>query len=376
MADLSATLAKLSLPPEEIAGRTKLSLARVAALMRGEPATATELRALMNGLRLPARTFSRAGFVTDTAASTVRFRNTRTKAEYDPTNERIAGFVDAALKLLPQRQSPPEWLEGLWEFPHSSADHADQLAQRFRVMLYPEQEDEPAIGLPQRLNALGGVLVNQLVNSKFEGASLVAAGYIFIFVAPRFPARMLFTLGHELGHVLAHHASEQPHYDLAGDVGRFKNRDEAFADNFSATFLLPARAVGIVLSAIRQNYVVRSDAVGDVEILTLSRFFGVSFEVAARRCERLGLLPPGGASSLSEYVKKEFGSAERRASQAKLPERQSISLDRISPVLIDAASREISSGEVSPSWVAERLGVSVDQLQKARAGLIGRSIAH
>lgn len=377
MADVSRALAKLGLSVDEISGRTNLARARVTALLEGASVTPQELRALMSGLRLPARAFSTAGFVAERPGPVVRFRNTRANAEFDPTNERVAAFVDAALKLLPVRDGPPDWLRALWQQPHVSRDDAERLAELIRGLIYHDGLDDPAIGLPQRLNALEGFIVSQLPHSRYEGASVVVSGYIFIFVSPRFSGRMLFTIGHELGHVVANHANGVPHYDKAGDIGRFKNPDEAFADNFASAFLLPGHGLGLALAAVRNVLGISSDAVGDLEILMISRFFGVSFDVAARRFEQLKLLPSGGAFSLSEYMRKNFGNAERRAEEARLPPRQAIALDRISPRLLRAASEKIQRQEVSSSWVADRLGLSIDQLQQEHLKLSERpEIAH
>ncbi len=278
---------------------------------------------------------------------------------------------------MPARAAAPAWIEQFWALDLKFYEDAEAAASSFREILYPGQEEEPAIGLPQRLNSLDGIVISQLRNSRYEGCSLVTGGYVFIFVSPRFPGRMLFTLAHELGHVLANHVNQVAHYDLSGDIGRLKNPEEAFADNFSSAFLLPMSAVGRSLSAIREMLRIKSDAVGDVEIILLSRFFGVSFDVAARRCERLKLLPPGGAYSLSQYVKENFKSPELRAEAAGLPPRQAVSLDLISPLLFSEASKKIYEGEISPTWVADQFGISIDQLQRLHSRSDGHSgIAH
>jgi Zn-dependent peptidase ImmA (M78 family) len=371
MASVAETLSKLGLPPEEIASRTRLSLDRVLALLHGSDVAVSELRALTTGLKLPARAFSTAGLSARGEGGSIRYRNTRSKSEFDPTSERVANFVQAALKILPARDSAPAWIEQFWALNLKYYEDAERASLLFREILYPEQEEEPAIGLPQRLNSLDGIIVSQLNNSRYEGCSLVAGGYVFIFVSPRFPGRMLFTLAHELGHVLAGHVNQIAHYDLSGDIGRLKNPEEAFADNFASAFLLPMSAIGRSLSSIRDMLRIKSDAVGDIEIILLSRFFGVSFDVTARRCERLKLLPSGGAYSLSQYVRENFKSPELRAEAAKLPPRQAVFLDLISPLLLAEASRKIDEGQISPTWVADQFGISIDQLQRLHSNLDG-----
>jgi hypothetical protein len=76
-------------------------------------------------------------------------------------------------------------------------------------------------------------------------------------------------------------------------------------------------------------------------------------------------------------VKENFKSPELRAEAAGLPPRQAVSLDLISPLLFSEASKKIYEGEISPTWVAEQFGISIDQLQKLHSRSDGHSgIAH
>ncbi len=214
---------------------------------------------------------------------------------------------------------------------------------------------------------LDGLIVSQLKNSKYEGASVAAGGYLFVFVSPRFPARMLFTLGHELGHVVAHHSLQSAHLDLASNIGSFRNRAEGFADAFSSAFLLPSQSVGGALHEIRRIIGATSDEVGDVEILILARLHGVSFAVAARRCEDLDLLPVGGAASLTEYLRRHYKSPEKRADALNLPPREVVHFDAVSPVLMKYVHASIARGTTSPSWIADRLSTSIESIYDSHA---------
>jgi len=370
MANVASTLRALSLQPTEIASRTRLAPERVQEILDGAQVTASELRALARGLKLSMRAFTSTGSPAASQKFGARFRAPGVSdAEREPTLDRLAGFVDAALKVLPAREGLPEWLDRFGLQRPESYPEAERLAAELRAFIYPGEVDSPAIDLPQRLRALDGLIVSQLKNSKYEGASVVAGGYLFVFVSPRFPARMLFTLGHELGHVVAHHSLQGAHLDLATNIGSFRNRSEGFADAFSSAFLLPSRAVGGTLQAVRQLIGATSDEVGDVEILILARMHGVSFDVAARRCEDLDLLPAGGAASLAEYLRQHHKNPEKRAEALNLPPRPTVHFDAVSPVLMTYVQESVASGVTSPTWIADRLCTSIESIYKTHASM-------
>lgn len=368
MANVAATLRALVLQSSEIASRTRLAPERVQAILDGAPVTAAELRALSRGLKLSMRAFTSAGSPSGSQELSARFRAPGVPAsEREPTIDRLAGFVDAALKVLPARGRLPDWLESFGLRGAESYAEAERLAAELRDLIYPGQVDSPAIDLPQRLLSLEGLIVSQLKNSKYEGASLAAGGYLFVFVSPRFPARMLFTLGHELGHVVAHHSLQSAHLDLASNIGSFKNRAEGFADAFSSAFLLPSQAVGGTLREVRRAIRATSDEIGDVEILILARIHGVSFDVAARRCEDLDLIPPGGAASLAEYLRKNYQSPEKRADALNLPARNTVHFDAVSPILMRYVHESVARGLTSPSWIADRLSTSIESIYETHS---------
>lgn len=376
MAEISKILASLNLAPSLIASKSGLTLERVHQLLQQASVSSAELRALATGLKLPLRTLT-ATSNSKTPIGAVRFRSTQPIDRFDPTKQYLDSFIEAAFAILPNRDAPPHWAVSLWDKPHRSLDDAFSSAASLRNIMCREQKAEPATRLPQILNLIDGVILSQLPQSKFEGASLILNNYIFIFVSPRFSGRMLFTLAHELGHIVAHHTLDAWHCDMAGDIGRFRRSEEGYADAFASAFLLPPEGVGQLLSAVRKHFNIGADEVGDVEILYLSRFFGVSFEVAARRCEFLGLLPPGGAFSIAERLREDFKSAEQRANQLNIPPLKKINIDRISPALIKAAAAYIYEGTISLTWLAERLHISVEQFQQEHARLRGlEGVAH
>jgi len=280
------------------------------------------------------------------------------------TLERVATFVEAALELLPARSELPDWLRA-FEVGQTSYVEADRLSKQFRAFTFEHPEDEPAFELPIVLGKLEGVIVSRLLFSRYEGVSLIAGNYCFIFVSPRFQGRMLFTLGHELGHVITHHKrGAEAVFERPGQIGTFGERSlqESFVDAFSSCLLLPDMGVGKSLQTFRHHYAVQSNNVTDLEVLLLSRFYGVSFDVAARRCEDLKLLPRGAGAAISQQLRKRFGSPEKRAEQLGLPPRQPVRLPPVSAHIAAAVSASIRRGDVSIGWVTDRLGLSIGEV--------------
>lgn len=371
-------LRSLALSAEEIAGASRLPAERVRALLDGAPASLGELRALSHGLKVPLRAFAAGRLTTGQQTELgLLFRSTAPAERLDQstTVEYVAGFVEAALQVLPPRKHPQEWLQGL-EPAEQTYTEAHRLAHRFRALFMPLRLEDAALDLPQMLAGDAGVIVGSLRKSRYEGASVVIGGYCFIFVSPRFLARMLFTVAHELAHLVAHHKEGKGVvFDSASRIGAWRQRtlEERFADAFASVLLLPDRGVALALRAIRQSLNVTSANIGDIQILYLARFFGVSFEVAARRCEQLELLPQGGALSLSEALRRDYGNPERRAEKLGLPPRPRVVIPTASDNLLQPLVRKIAVGEVSTGWAAERFGLSIEDLYEANARLTRES---
>ena len=348
---------------QELADRTGLSRDRVRSILQGDDAALDEIRIISSKLRIPFSKF-RASEKERKGDIDVLFRRVGNLDHYlDPTREYVTEFVFASLNVLPPRDHLPEWLNGLVP---ESEDYqtAELLAEEVRRRISPDNLHEPIPNLAVILGSRANVVVGRLSQSRFEGASLVAGNYPFIFVSPRFPGRMLFTIAHELGHLVAHHPSgEPPIFERASEIGGWRQRRrEAFVDAFASIFLMPSRGVGMALANVRRVFQISGEALGDLEILILARFFGVSFEVAARRCEALDLLPEGGARSLNEMLKEKYGSAEKRAQEAKLPPRVTVPIPALSPILGHAVSSAIENEQISIGWAAEKFQVPINAL--------------
>ena len=369
MSKMSELLGSIDIDPAEIAHRSGLPLDRVVEIVNGSEASVAELRSIATALRIPLGSFA-AGVQSSHRRDDIRllFRQTgRSAKELDPTREYVSSFVISALEILPSRDSVPAWMADLIPS-EETFEEADDLAHAVRKRLYPDNMIEPISDLAGILGSQGEIIVSKLYQSRFEGVSLIAGNTPFIFISPRFPGRMLFTLAHELGHILAHHRHQnEAIFEKASDIGGSKQRKrEAFVDAFASLLLMPAQGVGRMLHRVRSQLGIDSANIGDIEILLLARFFGVSFDVAARRCEVLELLPPGGAISLTAEIKNKFGSPEKRAESAGLPPRVDILIPKLSSNLMQHILQELGEGRISIGWVSDRFGVSISEIFAAR----------
>jgi hypothetical protein len=163
-------------------------------MLSGSSADMTELRALSTGLRVPLHLFAAKSARSERSEIlSPLFRSVREASlSFDITVEKIAVFVEAALELLPIRDELPEWLH-LFEVKSQTYIEADRISKIFRGFS-DLTEDEPVNALPTILGRLDGVVICRLNYSKYEGVSLIAGNYCFIFVSPRFQGRMLFTV--------------------------------------------------------------------------------------------------------------------------------------------------------------------------------------
>ena len=365
MPRVADALRGLKLSANEIAQRSRLPLDRVQMMLGGSSADMAELRALSTGLRVPLHLFAaKSASPGRSEILNPLFRDVREASlSFDITVEKIAVFVEAALELLPIRTELPEWLH-LFEVKTQTYVEADSISKIFRGFS-DLTEDEPVNALPTILGRLDGVVICRLNYSKYEGVSLIAGNYCFIFVSPRFQGRMLFTVAHELGHIIAHHkARETAVFETASKIGSFGrfSKEEAFVDAFASCLLLPDVGIGRSISTFREHYNIKSSVVSDFEILLVASFYGVSFQVAARRCEDLSLLPRGLSHKLYENIRHNFGTPEKRAQALGVPPRQKIEFPTVSLTLASAISKALNSGESSIGWISDRLGLTLGEI--------------
>jgi Zn-dependent peptidase ImmA (M78 family) len=356
---------------EKLSADSGIPLERLHRFLEAEEPSLNELRRLAAALKIKL-----SDFVVDNEARSraqFLFRQTLSKKKVAESGfiEDYSRKIAYSLELVSEKWADDN-LIGHFKVVSATYAEAERNAEVFREIFLEGDLVGPLFHLPsiaiEKLRVLLFVIPEQTV----DGASAVVNGYPFIFVSPRFTPRMLFTLAHEIGHLIAHHDKSQEFavldmLDQTGNIKRSSRKPESFADTFASCLLLPRAGVGIALKKIRELVNSKSDAIGDIEILYLSRIFGVSFQVAAVRCEDLTLLPRGGAISIYEKLLKEHGSPEKRAEEISLPPRPKIEFPTVPRHLLDAAIGKIRSGELSVGRASAALNLSISDIMARHA---------
>jgi hypothetical protein len=226
----------------------------------------------------------------------------------------------------------------------------------------------------ESMQGLPSLLARQLSIFFFPGnfadvdaASLVHGGVGCIFLSKGCRCNLL-ACARELGNLIAA-ASRSP--DLAyanlqprGVQSLAGGPKEHFSENFASCLLIPPSSLADALITVRR--VIRSGAaeLGDVEIFHIARLFGVNFKTASRRCERLGLLPLGGASSFLAFLTERFGSVEAREASLALPEAIEAEIPDPARCLLAWSSAKLASGDVSMEELALLSGVDLRTMQE------------
>lgn len=365
-------MADSGLSPDDLSGRSGIARSRLDELMAGAEPTVVELRDLAAALRIS---------ISDFLASTeperevsLLFRQTiapsRKRASRKPVDN-LSTKVAHAFELLPDEETGPSWPSELRPLGHAYKD-AERLASAFRDRFFDGNDVAPIPELPRIAVGRMGILLYLVDSGEFEGASALLKARPFVFLSRRtFTPRMLFTLAHEIGHLLAHDDSQDfAVLDIPSDVEQLRARgrpEEAFVNAFASCLLLPPAGVGVALRKIREVLGSKKDGVGDVELLYLARVFAVSFQVAAKRCEDLGLIPRGGAASLDEHMRRRRSNPEKYAEELGLPARPDIEFPALPPTLLADAVEGIRSGRVSIGRASSILNLSIADIFRVHA---------
>ena len=337
---------------------------RLRAVAAGANASLAEMRRIAKALSVPL-----SAIVGSNVAEPIKvlFRQTigQRAAVASSSIEVISNQIRGGLALASRLPRNLRWLDAFRGVP-ATLEHAEDLAQRFRSSCAGLDDSDPFPHLAQIVEQLG-VIVLMCQDATVEGVSAVVDGYAIVLIGPRtFRPRMLFTLAHEMGHIVAHHdhpdgyamLDDEQDFDQLIDVPQ--RVEERFADAFASAVLLPRHGVLRSLRVIRDQ-LKASGPLGDIEILSLARFFSVSFEVAARRCEQLDLLPARGARALYQRLVDDFGNPERRGDELGLPKRAEIDIGT-SPALLRAAAAAVRQGAMSIGRAAELVNVPISVL--------------
>lgn len=368
--NLSAHLTSRKLTIDKAAEKAGIAPERFAQIATGADANLAEMRVIAKALRLPLES------LLDTEpAEPVKalFRHTLGQREINVSSEVevVSAQVRDTLAIARGMHRNTGWLD-LFRGMEPKFEAAEEFAQLFRKAFAGLDDKEPFPQLPQVAHELG-VFVVFSRDSSIEGVSAIAEGYALMILGARaFKPRLLFTMAHEFGHLVAHHddrASGYAHFDRQEDFdgipGIPRAREEKFADAFGSALVLPRHGVLLAIKTIREQLGAKGP-LGDIEVLWLAHLFHVSFEVAARRCEGLGLIPHRGARALYQKLQDDYKNPERRAAELGIPPRPEVDVDT-SPTLIQAAVRKVRAGEVSIGRAAELLNIPISSLFVANA---------
>lgn len=347
--------------------RTGISQERIDQLSNEAEPNLEELRVLADFFRVDLRDLlpphPRHG------ALKLLFRSSRGEVD-DVTASALSRRIGYSVELLGERRSRPSWIE-MFRRDTQGYEDAEANAEEFRRLFLADDQLSPLFSLPELAPEALGTLIFIVRTRRFEGASAYVEGLPFIFLAETFGPRMLFTLAHEIGHIIAHHDPEKGSaiVDVQTETRpqASRNAPEFYAHAFASCLLMPRRGVAITLRKIREMQEQPNKELGDLELLLLARIYGVSFYAAAKRCEDLQLLPKGGAASLNESLTKKYGSAEQRAEAANLPPRPTSEFPKMPAPLLKAALDKVRSGQMSVGKASSILGLSIADLLAANA---------
>lgn len=362
-------LVNSELDTHAIAKTCNLSSARLIAIMEGAPISMHDVRCIAKGFKIPVRSLLTDQSPEKESPTNLLFRASQLKitGDADIDINQSAHFVDCALEVLPNIAHTHDWISS-FAIQEETFSEAERIADLFRSKFLPERGNDALNDLAFIMENYCGIITQPIQSAKFEGASIIKDNHPFIFVAPRFSGRMLFTLAHELGHILAHHLKNNTASVDGPDfftVSPSKNKQEAFCNAFASCLLLPNSGVATFLQSARNEMDIGADEIGDIEINLLARYYGVSFDVAALRCEQMGLLPKGGAFSIAEKVRQEHKSAEQRAKALGLPDRRIVPIPELSQIVTQYCLKELKYGNISSGWVIDNFPIDISYLYSA-----------
>ncbi|MBB6562936.1 Zn-dependent peptidase ImmA (M78 family)/transcriptional regulator with XRE-family HTH domain [Acidovorax soli] len=371
MTNIAAHLASKSLTVEKAAKKAGITPDRFQQVVGGAKATLGEMRGIAKALQIPLSSLMDGRRETAEPIKML-FRQTleqREAVEVSSHIDVLSSQVRDALSVARGRSSDLSWLD-IFKGMDATPDAASEFADLFRKTFADIDDLEPFPHLAQVLADMGVWLLFSR-DPTVEGVSAIVEGHAIVIIGPRtFKPRMLFTLAHELGHLVAHHDARKQgyaHMDKEADWSRSPRRaEEKFADAFASALLLPKHGVLSALKAVRDQLGISQQPLGAAEIAWIGHIFHVSFEVAARRFETFGLLPSSGARAFYQRLQDDFKNPEKFAASVGVPSRQDLVI-ATSPMLMESAAEKVRTGELSLGKAAELLNVPISAIVVANS---------
>jgi hypothetical protein len=179
-------------------------------------------------------------------------------------------------------------------------------------------------------------------------------GFCILVNTATTPGRQTFTLAHEFAHALFH-------YQDYGLVSRTNDPDrkERFADAFAAHFLVPGAALRARVAQSPLGAVV-----GPLDVLTLHRYFRVSYATMLVRLHSEGLLSPEQYAEYRTYSPSRLAArlgldCEDYRPSASAP---ATSLASYPPSVLERTRALIESGDLSPAGAADLLQLAQEEV--------------
>ncbi len=341
MSNIAAHLVSKNLTVEKAAEKAGMTPERFEQVVRGAKASLGEMRSIAKALRVPV-----SSLMERSPAEPIRMLFRQTIEQRDAIE--VASHVDVlssqvrdALSIAQGLPFNLSWLD-LFAGMEPTLEAAPKFAEMFRKAFAQLDDLKPLPHLSQIAGEMG-VLLLFTRDPSVEGVSAIVDGYALVVIGARtFKPRMLFTIAHEMGHLVAHHdsgARGYAHLDTEIDWSRAPKRaEEKFADAFASALLLPRHGVLSALKAIREQLGISQRPLGAIEIAWIAHFFHVSFEVAARRFESLGLLQQSGARAFYQRIEDDFKNPEKFAASIEIPPRPDLVIET-SPALVSPPRR-------------------------------------
>lgn len=374
MTSITAHMSSKNLTVENAAKKAGMTPERFEQVAGGAKATLGEMRGIAKALQIPLTSLLERGSETAEPIKML-FRQTleqREAVEVASHVDILSTQVRDALSIARGLPSNLAWLSlfnGMEPAPANASAFADLFRQKFGGI----DDLEPFPDLAQVLASMGVLLLFSR-DPAIEGVSAIVEGHAIVIIGPRtFKPRMLFTIAHELGHLVAHHdqqAQGYAHLDREADWSRSPRRnEEKFADAFASALLLPKHGVLSALKVVREHLGISEQPLGAAEIAWIAHLFHVSFEVAARRFETFDLLPASGARAFYQRLQDDFKNPEKFATSVGVPARQELVIET-TPVLMQSAASKVRDGKLSLGKAAELLNVPVSAIVAANSEII------
>jgi len=157
--------------------------------------------------------------------------------------------------------------------------------------------------------------------------------------------RQIFTIAHELGHIVMHHSS------FNSDATKEPEKEEKEADQFAGYFLMPQEAFDKSWEENKGLHWLQS-------ILHIKRVYKISYRTVINRLVEDGVDKKIWESFNIEYHKKYGGSLKNHKEPCPLDPLDFVE-DRLSALIKEALEKEL----ISVSRAAEILGFSIEQMR-------------